>query len=196
MFARDLDQHAPVADVASLDKIGLEQSIGDFGLHAGRRRPADEPMGVERVGRALDLIEGEGDADLGAQARQVLVRGLEPAALAELFLHVLGAVEAALGDGRIELIGPPAHHDRPGVFRERFFEAFLAEVAPGAYDIADHVDGENLIRFAHGTGSCLRRFIWSRRSASASERPNRSEILLAASCFASYDPNPVNECRP
>ncbi len=39
-FAGDLDQNAAVADVASLDEIGLEQPIDDFCLYAGRARPS------------------------------------------------------------------------------------------------------------------------------------------------------------
>ena len=40
-IAGDFDQHAAVADVATLDEIGLEQPIGDFGLDAGFARPSE-----------------------------------------------------------------------------------------------------------------------------------------------------------
>ena len=102
------------------------------------------------MGERLILSKAKGTPTSAPSAREIVVRGLQSAALAELFLHVLGAVEPAFGDRRIELIGPPAHHDRARFFRKRFLQAFLAEIAPGAHDVADDVDGENLIRFAHG----------------------------------------------
>ena len=107
-------------------------------------------MSVERIGRAFDLVESEGKADLRAEPREVVMRGLQPAALAEFFLHVLFAVEPALGNRRVELIGPPAHGDGPRILRERRLEAFLAEIAPWTHDVADDVDGQNVVCFAHG----------------------------------------------
>ena len=107
-------------------------------------------MGVEGVGRALDLVEGERDAKLGAEPREIVVRRLHPAAIAEFLRHIFGAVETARGNRRVELIGPPAHRDRPRLLRQSRLEPFLADIAPGAYDVADDVDGQNVIRFAHG----------------------------------------------
>ena len=53
-FARDLDEQGAVADVAALVEIELEQALDDLVLRAGGEGPADQPMRVERVGRAGD----------------------------------------------------------------------------------------------------------------------------------------------
>ncbi len=42
----DRDQHLLVADVFAAFEIGAKQLIDDRVLHAGFRRPADQPMGA------------------------------------------------------------------------------------------------------------------------------------------------------
>ena len=151
-FARGVDEKLAVADVAPLLEIELEQAVDDLVLRAGGKGPADQPMRVQRVGRALDLVEGEGDAFLGAERAQPLMRGLDAPVVAELVDHVSLPVETLPRDARIELIGPPA--DRDGlalVAGERPLEPLLAEIAPGADDVADDIDRERLGLVAHVT---------------------------------------------
>ena len=64
-FARRLDQHRMVAEIGAFLEIELEQPPGQAVLHvrAGGSRPADDAVRVERVGRDLDGVEGEVDAD-------------------------------------------------------------------------------------------------------------------------------------
>ena len=139
-------------------------------------------MGVEGVGRALDLVEGEGHAELGAEPREIVVRRLHPAAIAEFLRHIFGAVETALGNRRVELIGPPAHHDRPRLLRQSRLKPFLADIAPGAYDVADDVDGQNVIRFAHGLPAPLRFLvIWPSPKGERKRRGSLPAFGLAAS---------------
>ncbi len=68
-------------------------------------------MRIEGVGRAGDLGKGEGQADFGAKLDKTVVDRLQPPVAAELPFHVLGPVEPALRNGRVELVGTPADDD-------------------------------------------------------------------------------------
>ena len=73
-FARRRDQHGMIADIGAFLEIELEQAPRQPVLHrlAGGPRPADDAMSVERVGRDLDRVEGEVDADRFAERLEAL----------------------------------------------------------------------------------------------------------------------------
>src|SRR5208337_2128416 len=106
-------------------------------------------MRVEGVRRALDLVESEGQADFGAEPHQIVVNRFQPSVSAEFPLHVFGPVEPALGDGRVELVGPPAHRYRLALLGDGRLQAPFAEVAPRADDVAHDVDGQRVVRLGH-----------------------------------------------
>ena len=103
-------------------------------------------MRVERVGRDLDRVEVEVDADAVADR---LDRGMDlPDALlaAELVQHVALAVLAFRRNGRVELERPPAHLDIDVAdLAERCVEPLLADEAPRADDVGDHVDRDRFL---------------------------------------------------
>jgi hypothetical protein len=58
-------QHLGAADVGAVAEIALEQRLDDAVLHALLAGQPDQAMGVERVGRAGQLVEMEFQADGG-----------------------------------------------------------------------------------------------------------------------------------
>ena len=141
-FVRRLDQQRAIADVAALFEIELEQPVDDFVLRAGQERPADQPMRVERIGRARDFVEGEGDAFLGAERLEAFMRRLDAPVIAEFVDHIGAPLETLFGNARVELIGAPMDRDRLALLLgEGALQPLLAEIAPGADDVADDVDG-------------------------------------------------------
>jgi len=62
-------------------------------------------MRVEGVRRAFDLVEGEGNADLGAEPHEMVVDRFQPPVPAEFPFHVICPVEPSLGYGRVKLVG-------------------------------------------------------------------------------------------
>ena len=152
-FGGDVEQRRAIADIAALDKIGVKQPVDHRALGAAGSRPPDQAMRVERVRRTGDPVEGEGQVDLGAELNQTVVHHLQLAVVSELPRHVRLAVESALRNGRVELVGAPADDDRLGLVRERRGEALCAEIAPGANDVAHDIDGQRLVGVAHRRAS-------------------------------------------
>ena len=124
-------QRRAIADVAAFDKIGVKQPVDHRALGAAGSRPPDQAMGVERVRRPRDPVEGEGQVDLGAELNKMVVNRLQLAVVSELPRHVRLAVESALRNRRVELVGAPANDDRLGFLGQRRGEALFAEIAPG-----------------------------------------------------------------
>ncbi len=101
----------------------------------------DEPVGVEGVGRALHLVEGEGNAGRLAGVDDRLVDALRVGAAAEFGGEIIGARHAAGGHVGVELEGPPGDvGGKARALRQRGFEPALADEAPGANDVGDDVD--------------------------------------------------------
>ena len=50
-------QHLGIADVGTVAEIAFEQRLDDTVLHAALAGEPDQSMGVERVGRARELVE-------------------------------------------------------------------------------------------------------------------------------------------
>jgi hypothetical protein len=74
-FGSDVEERFSVANVAALFEIKLEQPADNRVLRACDAGPADPAMRVKRIGRALDRIERESDADRRSKRAQALMRG-------------------------------------------------------------------------------------------------------------------------
>jgi hypothetical protein len=138
----DRREHSGVADVLSLLEVGAEQLVDDRRGEALLLRELDEAVGGDRVGRALHALERELDAlapSLGGDARVELAAALDRA---ELGLAVLGARHALRRHVRIELERQPADLRLDLILHQgqRFFEAALADIAPGADDVGGDFD--------------------------------------------------------
>ena len=131
-----------VSDVRTLDKVGVEQHIGDFVLPTVTLAKAQQTMRVQRVGLHRDLVEGKWNTYAFPHHAHALI---SIAACAELALDVLGAGNAFLRQIRIQLKRQPAHGrlDIGLLFAEqleRTFEFALPDETPGSNNVGDDVD--------------------------------------------------------
>ena len=136
-----------VAEIGAFLEVQPEQPAHEAVLNtvAGRTRPADDAMGVERIRGDPDGVEGEGDALGRTQVHQALVDLRYAGRIAELRQHVLLAVDAALRDRRVELVGTPVDNDVDfGDGGDGPVQALLADVAPRTDDVRNDVDGNGL----------------------------------------------------
>jgi hypothetical protein len=109
-----------------------------------RAGPADHPVGVKRVGRDLDIVEGKGNFFFFTGCANRGISLLGASGTAELVLEILLPVLAFLGQGGIELVGPPADLDIHFLadIGKRGFKPALADIAPGAHHVRDDIDGQ------------------------------------------------------
>jgi hypothetical protein len=70
--------------------------------------------------------------------------------IAELVDHIGAPLETFLRNAGVELIGAPMDDDGLALlFGEGALQPFLAEIAPGADDVADDVNGERRAFLVH-----------------------------------------------
>jgi hypothetical protein len=131
-----------------LGEIGREQRLDHGVLLARAVRPADQAMGGAGVGRQGDGVEVEDDAFLGPGLDQGCVHRLQLQGVLELAGHIGFAINALLGKGRVQLIGPP-DDQRLDVRPQGHGRLHPppAQIAPGTDDVGDEVDQQ---RLAHG----------------------------------------------
>ena len=190
-----------VADIAPLVEIGAEQAVDDLVLRAGRSGPADQPMRVERVRARARSCRSEGDADLGAERARDGRGPLQPPVVAEFAFQIGRAVEPALRNGRVELVGSPAHSDRLRFLGRAPLEPFLAEIAPRANDVAHDVDGQRVVLRAHAVIPMVCASIRARRralgrSARRTHEAERASRLAPPPCARSTPNSGVPSGRP
>src|SRR5690606_35379732 len=158
--ASRLDQHRGVADIGAFLEIEPEQATREAVLHAwaGCRRPAQDAVGVERVGGDLDGVECELDSLGTADLFETHMELSDPFLAAELGGEIGFAIPAFGRDRGIELIGPPADVDRNCGYRTQCpLKPFLPDIAPRADYDRDDVDSDrgrirqgNLLRLVRG----------------------------------------------
>ena len=122
--------------MAPLDEVGLEQALLHLELAAVRLGVVDQLVGEHGVG-VLERVVVVVQADRLGDAGDPLEHPLDPvgreSARDEVVL--LAAVEVDRGVGR-ELEGVVLDLDRPAELRGSRLELALADVAPGAGDVA------------------------------------------------------------
>ena len=69
----DLGQNRAVADVAAIAEVSLEESLHHIVLMSQLGGIADQAMRIDRVGRAGDRVEVEGDILLLADAADAAI---------------------------------------------------------------------------------------------------------------------------
>ena len=98
-------------------------------------------MGVQRVRRLGDFVEGKIDTLARAFAADRIAHRAGARAVAELGLEVGTPVDALARDGGIEPVGPPEDlRLNVGPHRQRPVDAALADKAPGTHSVGDDVD--------------------------------------------------------
>ena len=160
-----------------VDEIGPKEAVHDLALGAGRQRPPDQPVRVERVGRTRGgrrrrrgrpqrraRRDCRGSPSAGRRVRTsapCTPRGRGPP---------LGIVAGRAG--RDASARRPARSVRPAPPR-----GASRRIAPRADDVADDVDGERVRRLGHRNISICRRAgrrglpsRWRNRGASAQGR--------------------------
>jgi len=100
-------------------------------------------MGVGRVGRPGDALEMEIDPFDPAEVGELVVHRADGFNAAELAFQICRAGDASRRDGRIEAERLPADREiEIGEHLDGMVEPMLAEIAPRADDVGDHVDRE------------------------------------------------------
>ncbi len=137
----DVGQHPHFADVAPVEEIGTIERLDHGALAVPLVGEMDQPVRLQRVGRAFDAVEAEVDvlagADLGDRREQA-GGALAPA---EPTRHVRRPVGTVRRHIRIDEVRAPGDLDvalRPT--RERALEPALADEAPGTGGVGDDVD--------------------------------------------------------
>jgi hypothetical protein len=146
-------QDLGAADVGAVTEIALEQRLDDAVLYAALAGQPDQAMGIERVGRAGQLVEMELQADGAGGLGDALVELARALGAAELGQAILGAIDALARHIRIELEGMPGHREVQALLVEegqRAFEVALADVAPWADHVGDDVDAADRLCLVHG----------------------------------------------
>jgi hypothetical protein len=111
-------------------------------------RQVDQAVGIQRVGAQFDLLEGELDAGLAPRLADLLPDLGQLFRAAELLLQEGPVRLARLGRVRVEEEGPPLHrHFAIGLLGapqfQRRVEVALADEAPGADHVGNHIDCQN-----------------------------------------------------
>ena len=106
-------------------------------------------MRIERIGRALNLVESEGNAPASARLDQPRIH-LADTLGTELAREVIGAAHSFGRNCGIQLIGAPAHLHIQGAeflvsLRQRRFKIALAHETPWANRIAHDIDGNGAV---------------------------------------------------
>ena len=152
----DIGEGFMIADIAPLFEIGVEERHRHAILALLDARPMQEPMRIERVWRALDRREVDGEpCRLGALQHRGI--GLDRAVLAaELALQIVAAIHAALGHVGVELEGVPFDLERvPGSLGKRLIQKGFTDIAPRADRVGNDIklDHEGPRKSAAGRGA-------------------------------------------
>src|SRR5439155_1719006 len=142
------------AEVSAFFEVGAEKVVDHRQADALALSELDQAVRSEGVGRAHHARERELDAlalTLRGNARIELPPTLDRT---EFRLAILRARHPALRHLGIQLEGPVANAHLRFVAqkRERFFKAPLADVAPRANDVGNHLDGQGLSHYCFFAG--------------------------------------------
>jgi hypothetical protein len=137
---RRLDQHLAVGEVTALTEIQFHQPL----LHACRvGRPGDQPVAVDGVGLAFDLVTRINETGRRRGVDHALAVRIIAFNRAELGGEVVLPAHAFARHPWVEQIWMEAHfHRNVRLERDRPLEMALADVAPGANYVRDDIDGQ------------------------------------------------------
>ena len=110
-------------------------------MRAGIAGPGDQPVAVDGVRLALDLVAGIVEAGGCGDIDDALAVGVVALDRSEFGDEIILAAHALARHPGVEQIRAEAHRDRNlGLERDRLFQITLAHVAPGANHVGNHVD--------------------------------------------------------
>src|SRR5262249_53538366 len=129
----------------AIGEVGPEQRFHDSILHTLLPGQPDEPVSVEGVRSSLNPVESNMDVFDLANSNYPGIEFLRALPASELFRAILPAADAFFRHRRVELEGKPAHTHRPAKSGDGLLQPPLADVAPRADHVGDHVNDQ-----AHG----------------------------------------------
>ena len=137
----DFGEDAKVPDIAAVDEVFNEQRLGHLVGEPAFVGKANKAVGIDRIGRLVDAVEGEIDLDGLAGLADGAVDAPDPGFAAELLDQIGGAVDAFRGHFRIQQKRPPVGLGLDlRAHGQGHFQPPFADIAPGADGIEDDVD--------------------------------------------------------